>query len=57
MKDLDKITADKFIKQAYQFLEGAHHLWYKNAGSNEEAQIDDAICDALDALQAIAEEA
>lgn len=48
---MSELQANQCIKDAYNLLEEAHHQYYKNAGSNEEAEIDDAIVDALDALQ------
>lgn len=48
--ELSKEKADLLIKQAIELLENAHHGYYKNCGSNEEAEKDDAICEALDIL-------
>ena len=48
--ELSKEQANQLIKQAIELLENAHHGYYKNCGSNEEAEKDDAICEALDIL-------
>lgn len=52
----DKEQADKAIKRALEILEEAHHLYYCNCGSNEEAETDEALCDAIEALQTIVKE-
>lgn len=55
--EITKQQADNLIAGAIRFLEDAHHYYYKNAASNEDAKIDDTICDALDALSELKAEA
>ena len=43
--------ARTLIQKAYELLEEAHHLYYKNATNPDDCRTDDAICDALDNLE------
>lgn len=51
--ELTKEQANRLINQAYQLLSDAHHGYYKNADTNDNAEIDDRLVDALDSLEEI----
>lgn len=49
--ELTKKQADRLIKEAIYLLEKAHQGYYGQAEYGKEIEIDEAICEALEALE------